>query len=347
VTARTYTLADLAKLVGGRLLGDGGIVIRGVAGIREAQAGEITFVANPKYEEFVNKTEASAIIAPPSLSIAQPSIRHEDPYLAFLKVLTAFAAEWMPVFPRGVHETAAVDESARVGRDVSIGAHCQVDRGAVIGDGCTLLHGTYVGVDAKIGRGCVVYPHVVIRERCEVGDRAIIHAGVVIGSDGFGFARDGDIHKKIPQIGRVVIENDVEIGANTTIDRATTGVTRIGSGSKIDNLVQIAHNVVVGKNCVIAAQVGISGSTVIGDRVMIGGQAGLVGHIEVGEDAVIAAQSGVAKSIPAGTMVWGYPARAHGLAKKLNAFYGRLPDMHRRLKDLEQRIADMEKEEKA
>ncbi|MFQ5511400.1 MAG: UDP-3-O-(3-hydroxymyristoyl)glucosamine N-acyltransferase [Candidatus Krumholzibacteriia bacterium] len=339
----SYSLKELAELVGGALSGDGSTRITGVAGIKEAGSGEITFLANTKYRQFLSSTRASAVIGPREIECALPSIRLEDPYLGFLKVVTMFAERARTQYPRGQHPTAIVDKGARLGANVSIGPYCQIEAGARIGDNSVVLRGGYVGANTAIGESCLIYPNVTIREGCEIGSRVIIHPGAVVGSDGFGFAKDGETQRKIPHIGIVVIGDDVEIGANTTIDRATTGVTRIGGGTKIDNLVQIAHNVTVGKNCIMAAQVGISGSAELGEGVVIGGQAGLVGHIVIGDGVVIAAQAGVTKSIPAGTTVSGYPAREHAQARKLYGFTTRLPELYRKIQELARKVAQLEK----
>jgi UDP-3-O-[3-hydroxymyristoyl] glucosamine N-acyltransferase len=340
---RSYKLRELAALVGGRLEGEGEVEIRGVAGIREAGPGEITFVANPRYEEFIATTRASAIIGGPGLNAATALIRCENPYFAYLQVLNLFAGDAAGRYPRGVHASALVDPGARLGPAVAIGPFCQVSRGAVIGEGTTLVGGVFVGEDVEIGLGCLIYSGVTIREGTRMGDRVILQPGVVIGSDGFGYALDGSTHHKVPQVGRVVIEDDVEIGANTCVDRATTGETRIGRGTKIDNLVQIAHNVVVGPNTVIAAQAGISGSTEIGRGVVIAGQAGLAGHIVVGDGVTIGGQSGVTKTVPPHTVVSGYPAREHSAARRIYAHTAMLPELFKRVKELEARIRELEK----
>jgi UDP-3-O-[3-hydroxymyristoyl] glucosamine N-acyltransferase len=340
---RCYKLCELAAILGGNVEGDGDTVIRGVAGIREAGPGDITFIANPRYEEFLPSTRASAVIGGGTLATSKPLIRISNPYYAYFQVLNIFAADQAVRYPRGVDRTAVVDPSARLGENVAVGPGCQISAHAAIGDDTTILCGSFIGEHASIGKGCLVYPNVTIREGCEIGDRVILQPGVVIGSDGFGYAKNGSTHHKVPQIGRVVIEDDVEIGANSCVDRATTGETRIRRGTKIDNLVQIAHNVVVGENCVIAAQVGISGSTELGDNVVLGGQAGLQGHIVLGNGVVVGGQSGVTKSIPAGTTVSGYPAREHSAARRLGALSAMLPDLFKRVKELELRIRELEK----
>ncbi len=339
----TYSLKQLAGIVGGEVLGEPDIVIDGVAGIREAEKGQITFLANPKYESFLETTRASAVIANRDGRPGVPVIKVENPYLAFLKVVTLFSESAFERYPRGIHTTALIDESASIGKDVAIGAYAVVEDGVVIADRTTILPHVCICKDSRIGEDCLVYPHVTIRERCEIGDRVIVHSGAVIGSDGFGYAKDGDTHHKIPQIGIVRIEDDVEIGANSTIDRATTGVTLIKRGSKLDNLVQIAHNVVVGENSILAAQVGVSGSTELGKNVVLAGQAGLVGHISIGEGARVGAQGGVTKSIPPQTSVSGYPAREHGLARKIYAAMARLPHVMKEFRKLKERVDRLEK----
>jgi UDP-3-O-[3-hydroxymyristoyl] glucosamine N-acyltransferase len=344
VSSLQFKLGELAAIVGGEVEGDAGIEIGGVAGIREARSGEITFLANPKYEEFLDETRASAVIGPPDLKIDKPLIRIENPYLAYLKVLNLFAEQLTVQYPRGVHERAVVDGTARLGANVAVGPFCQISAGAEVGANTTILAGSFVGENVQIGEDCLVYPNVTIREGSRIGDRVILQPGVVIGADGFGFAKDGQTHHKVPQIGRVVIEDDVEIGANSTVDRATTGETRIRRGSKIDNLVQIAHNVTVGEDSIIAAQVGISGSTELGRNVVLGGQAGLAGHITIGDGAMVGAQAGVTKSVPANTSVSGYPAREHNKARRLWAYSNRLPELFERVKELERKLARYEEE---
>ena len=343
MSSLSYSLRELAEMVGGIVNGDDSTRITGVAGIREAASGEITFLASTRYRQYLDTTRASAVIGPREIECAMPSIQLEDPYLGFLKVVSAFAEGTKTTYDRGLHPTAIVAEDAVLGENLCLGPYCQLEPGVKVGSNSTLLRGVYVGAGAVIGRDCLVYPGVVIRDGCEIGDEVIIHPGAVIGSDGFGFAKDGEKHRKIPHIGKVVVGDQVEIGSNTTIDRATTGVTRIGHGTKIDNLVQIAHNVIIGQNCVIAAQVGISGSTELGDGVVIAGQAGLAGHIKMGDGVVIAGGAGVTKSIPAGTTVSGYPAREHAQARKLYGFTTRLPELYKKIQELARKVAQLEK----
>jgi UDP-3-O-[3-hydroxymyristoyl] glucosamine N-acyltransferase len=269
-------------------------------------------------------------------------VRVDNPALGFLKVLRYFSDAVTLTFPRTVHASAVVDETARLGRDVHIGAHVVIEGGVVIGDRSVILPGTCILRHSRLGSECTIYPNAVIREYTEIGDRVIVHAGAVLGSDGFGFIAEGTTQMKVPQIGHVVVEDDVEIGANSCIDRATTGVTRIRRGTKIDNLVQIAHNVDVGEDSILCAQVGVSGSTVVGSRVKLAGQAGLVGHIKIGDGATVSAQGGVTKSVPADTIVSGFPAREHRGALRQYAALGRLPDALDELRQLQQRIAALE-----
>jgi UDP-3-O-[3-hydroxymyristoyl] glucosamine N-acyltransferase len=340
----TYTLGRIAELVEGEVDGDSSIPISGVSGIKEAGAGDITFLDNPRYRSFLDSTKASAVIVRPGGSCPKPSIRIEKPYEAFLKTLHLFRRRTEERYERGVHPTAVVHPSARLGRDVAVCAHVVIEENVTVGDGTTLLPGCCFMAGAEIGRGCLVYPNVTVREECRIGDRVILHAGAVVGSDGFGFLRRGGRPIKVPHIGIVVIEDDVEVGANVTIDRATAGVTRIAAGAKLDNLVHVAHNAMVGENTLIAAQVGISGSTEVGREVVLAGQAGLVGHILIGDGATVGAQAGVTKSVAPGSVVSGYPARPHGIARKIHGFTQRLPHLFRRMQSLEERIEGLEKE---
>jgi UDP-3-O-[3-hydroxymyristoyl] glucosamine N-acyltransferase len=340
----TRSLSELAAELSGEVVGDGATVIRGVAGIREAMPGDITFLANSRYDSHLNQTRASAVICsrePRETSI--PLITVENPYLAFQRAVRIFRPDAHRP-PPGIHATAVVAPDASLGEGVSIGPCCVVESGARLGDRVALMSGCYVGHGVGIGDDTCLYPRVVVREDCLIGERCILHAGVVIGADGFGFAFDAGRYHKVPQVGNVVVGDDVEIGANTTIDRATTHSTKVGDGTKIDNLVQIGHNVVIGRHCIIVAQVGISGSTELEDYVTIGGQAGLVGHIKVGKGAMVGAQSGVSKSVPAESVVTGYPAMQHSLWRRLQAMIHKLPDLTQRTKDLDERVAELERE---
>jgi UDP-3-O-[3-hydroxymyristoyl] glucosamine N-acyltransferase len=340
------TLAEVARLVGGEVVGDGATMLTGVAGIKEAGQGDLTFLSNPKYEKYVAETSASAIIVPRGFrgrpgSAGTALLLADDAYRAFASAMALFAPEGDRVEP-GVHGSAVVSEDAVLGDRVSIGPHAVVMEGAVIGEGTAIHAGSYVGRSCRIGRDVVFYPGVTVRYGSVIGDRVVIHPGTVIGSDGFGFAAAGRANVKVPQIGNVVVEDDVEIGSNVCIDRATLGSTRICRGSKIDNLVQIGHNVVVGEDSIVVAQVGIAGSTSIGRGVVLGGQAGLMGHIEIGDGAMVGAQAGVTKSIPAGERVSGYPARKHTAAKRIYALTEHLPALVERVKELETRLGRLE-----
>ena len=340
----TRTLTELAAELGGVVVGDGSRVIHGVAGIREAQPGDITFLANARYVSYLNETRASAVVCNREPRIAPVALLQVDnPYLAFQKLVRIFRPETFRP-PPGVHPSAVVAPGVSLGREVSIGPHCVIESGVRVGDRTVLMAGGYLGAKATVGDDNLFYPGVTVREECCVGSRCILHAGVVIGADGFGFAFDAGRYQKVPQVGNVVIGDDVEIGANTTIDRATTDSTRVGDGTKIDNLVQIGHNVVIGRHCIIVAQVGISGSTELEDYVVIGGQAGLAGHIRIGQGAQIGAQSGVPRSVPAGETVTGYPAVPQSLFKRISAYMQRLPQLFQRTKALEERVANLEQQ---
>jgi UDP-3-O-[3-hydroxymyristoyl] glucosamine N-acyltransferase len=339
----SYTLEEVARLVGGTVVGAPEVVITGVAGIKEAREGEITFLANSKYESYLATTRASAVIADRENGSPKPIVRVPNPYLAFLKVMSLFSDGHPDRRQQGIHPTAIVAKTAQLSADASIGAYCYVGEGVAIGARTTILPLVCILDGARIGEDCLVYPHVTVRENCLLGNRVILHSGTVIGSDGFGYAKDGDKNRKIPQIGIVAIEDDVEIGANATIDRATTDVTLIKRGVKIDNLVQIAHNVVIGEDSILAAQVGVSGSTELGRNVVLAGQAGLVGHIHIGDNVMVGAQGGVTKSVPANTRVSGYPAREHGSARKIYTLIARLPELFREFKQLAARVDGLEK----
>jgi UDP-3-O-[3-hydroxymyristoyl] glucosamine N-acyltransferase len=341
----TLTLAELAAELGGEVVGDGSTVIRGVAGIREAQPGDITFIANARYDTYLSETRASAVICSrdPRPS-GVPLLCVANPYLAFQRAVRLFRPDEYRPAP-GVHPSAVVSPDARLGEGVSIGPHCVVERGARVGARTVLMAGCYLGVNVAVGEDSYLWPHVTVREECTLGSRCIVHPGAVIGADGFGFAFDAGRYHKVPQVGNVEVGDDVEIGANVTIDRATTDSTRVGSGTKIDNLVQIGHNVTIGEHCIVVAQVGISGSTRLEDFVTIAGQAGLVGHIVIGRGAQVGAQSGVSKSVPPGAQVFGYPALPLNLFKRLNAYIQRLPDLFRRAKALEERVQALERQD--
>ena len=337
------TLAEVAALIGGKVVGDARTVITGVCGIKEAQEGDITFVANSKYLRFLRHTKASAIITERDVRRQdKPLVYADNPSLAFAKMVSLLAPNELRR-PSGISPEAVVGKRVTLGRDAAVQAFAVIEDDAVIGDRTVVYAGCYIGHRARVGSDGLIYPHVSIREDVEIGNRVVIHSGTVIGSDGFGFSMVEGVHHKIPQIGTVVVEDDVEIGANVTIDRARFGKTVIGRGTKIDNLVQIAHNVVIGRHAILVAQAGISGSTTVGSHVILAGQAGVVGHITIGDHAVVAAQSGVSKSIPPNTQVWGYPAKPLARAKRINACVQRLPELVKTVEALRKRVRELEK----
>ena len=334
----TFTLQELAALSGGELVGDPTLKITGAASLSEATQGEISFFTDRKYIGLLRKTRASAVFVPPDFAepINAAQIRVANPTKAFEQVVLKIAPKPITFSP-GIHPSAVVEGSARFGERVSIQPLAVIEAGATIGDDTIIGAGSYVGHETVIGSACHIYPRVTIRERSRIGSRVIIHSGAVIGADGFGFEMVDGRHQKLQQLGIVQIDDDVEIGANTTVDRARFGRTWIQQGVKIDNLVQIAHNVVVGKNSVIVAQAGISGSTRVGERVTMAGQVGIVGHVEIADGTIIAAQSGVAKSLPGG--VWfGYPAVPFAEAKQQIAWIHRLGKLFARVKAIEKKL---------
>lgn len=327
--------------MGAEVVGDPRILISGISGIKEAEPGDITFLDSAKYLDYVDKTNASAIITSVDIKKAsKPIIKTDDPSSALTKLASLFSPPKESV-KQGVHPTAIVGERVTIGPNVSIGPYVIIEDEAVIGQGCVIYPGVYIGYGTHIGEETTLYPHVSIREQTSIGKRVIIHSSAVIGADGFGYHTVEKTHRKIPHIGRVVIEDDVEIGANVTIDRARVNKTLIGKGTKIDNLVHIAHNVIIGKHCIIVAQVGISGSTTVGDNTTIAGQAGLAGHLVIGDNVIIGAQAGVTKSIPSNTFVSGYPARPHKEAAKINAYIQRLPHLYDTVSELKSRVERM------
>jgi len=336
------TLNEIAKLIDGKVVGDGDILITGISGIKEAAEGDITFLANPKYSPLMEKTRAAAIItSTEAQKTSKPVILTENPSLAFAKIISMFMPDDTG-HPQGIDYTVVMGKNVTLGKDVAIGAYVVIGDNVSIGDNSIIYAGCFIGHHTKIGSQTLIYPHVSIRERISIGSRVIIHSGTVIGSDGFGFATIKGSHHKIPQVGTVEIADDVEIGANVTIDRARFDKTMIGRGTKIDNLVQIAHNVVIGENSLIVAQVGISGSTILGNNVTLAGQAGLVGHITIGDNAIVTAQSGVAKSVPADTMVSGYPARPFMTTQRVNASLQNLPKLFDLVKELKKKVEELE-----
>lgn len=320
----SFSAKDIAAAVGGELEGDSSVIIEGAAGLDEASEHDISFFHNTKYIESLQTTQARVVLIPKQINGAplpknKTLIRVANAQWAFAQVL-GLIEQQKHHHPKGIHPKAHVEETA------------------VIGTGTIIYPGCYVGHNVRVGEKCLLYPNVVLREDTQVGNRVIIQAGAILGADGYGFATQGGRHHKIPQIGRVVIEDDVEIGANVTIDRATTGETRVGAGTKIDNLVHIAHNVRIGRDCLIVAQVGISGSTKVGNRVTLAGQVGVTGHLTIGDGAVIAAQSGVMSDVEPGAVLFGSPGRPIKQAMKLQAIYGKLEELYDTVKQLRKKL---------
>lgn len=334
-----FSLKELAAKVNGKVIGKSQTMIRGAAKIDSAKEGEITFLANPKYKQYLVETKASAVVVDQKTEydLSIPAIRVDDVYYRFLQIFLLFNPQ-KEILEPGIHQSAVIHPSTTLGKNIAIGSHVNIGKNCRIGNGTKILHGCVILDNVEIGENCLIYPLASIRENCQIGSEVIIHNGAVIGSDGFGFAPfEGEYHK-IPQIGRVVIEDKVEIGANCTIDRATMGDTIIREGAKLDNLIHIAHNVEVGEWTVMAAQAGISGSTKIGHHVMIGGQVGTVGHISIGNYVQIAAQSGVPKSVPDNEIIFGTPARPIMRTKRIEAVVNQLPELLRRIQQMEREI---------
>mgnify|MGYP001075557422 FL=1 len=336
------TLSEIAAFLQAAVVGDGAVEIRDIKGLDEAGEGDLTFLANPKYRKKIATTAASAIlVSAPVEGTGKNFIVVKDPYAALARLLALFYPEERDF--QGVSPAAFIGPGAAVADGATVYPGAYVGAGARIGRGTVLYPGVYVGHGASVGEDCTLYPNVTVYRRCLIGSRVTLHAGVVVGSDGFGFANPGIENRKVPQVGIVQIDDDVEIQANTTIDRGTLGKTWIQRGAKIDNLVQIAHNVVIGENSIVVAQVGISGSTRLGKRVIIGGQAGLVGHIHVGDNVMIAARAGINKDIPASRIMSGAPAIPHAEWLRLNAHILRLPEMHKTVQELRKKIEELEK----
>ncbi len=335
------TLSEIAVFLGGRISGNGGIRIERIRAIDDAGEGDLTFVANPKYKKRMETTGASAIlVASETACTGKNLLIVEEPYIALGRLLALFHPEEEE--GAGISEHACIEAGASVSPDAVVYPGVHICRGARVESKAILYPGVFIGRDAVVGEASILYPRVTLYRRCLIGRRVVIHAGAVIGSDGFGFAGPGQENLKIPQVGYVQIDDDVEIGANTTIDRGALGRTWVQRGVKIDNLVQIAHNVVIGEYSVVVAQVGISGSTHLGRGVIIGGQAGLVGHIRIGDHVMIAAGSGVHKDVSAGRVVAGKPHMPHGEWLKMEACRSKLPAMRETLSALQRRVTALE-----
>jgi UDP-3-O-[3-hydroxymyristoyl] glucosamine N-acyltransferase len=340
---KSWTAAELAELVGGRVSGDGDVLVVRVAAIKDAGAGDVVFVEDARLLAEAVDSGASCVIVPAGAEVGgRCAIEAARPKLAFALIAAALqpAARREP----GVHPTATVSAEAQLGEGVHVAAGAFVGAGAEVGAGTQILEGAVVGARARAGRDCVLHPRVVLYEGVTLGDRVVLHAGVVVGADGFGYVRDeGGTYHKFPQVGSVVIEDDVELGAGTCVDRGALGETRVGRGTKIDNLVQVGHNVRIGERVVIAAQTGISGSTVIESDAIIGGQVGMGDHARVERGAVVGSKAGIlpGKIVRAGSVMWGVPVRPLEEYKRLNALWGRLPQMRADLEELKRQVREL------
>ncbi len=337
-------LNEVAKHLNGTLIGSGDIVINKPAKIEEAGQGDITFISNPKYKHFLETTKASAVVVDKSVETVQlPHIIVENAYMGFLLLLKLFDPP-RGVDLKGVSEKAHVEQSAKIGSNCAIGPFAFIGSNTILGNNCKIYPGVVISENVTIGDDCIIYSNASVREYSVIGNRVILQNGAIVGGDGFGFAPHEGIYHKIPQIGNVVIEDDVEIGANTTIDRATVGSTRIEHGAKIDNLIMIAHNCSIGANTVIAAQTGVAGSTKIGSNVTIGGQVGITGHIQIGDNSIIAAQSGVTKNVDPQSILMGLPAIPITENKRINISVRKLPTTVKRISILEKELEELKKQ---
>ncbi len=336
-------LKELAEWVGGTIVGDGEIEISGLGSIDEAESGQITFIADAKHLPKLETTKASAILISKEVSSSpKPLIIVPNPRLAFVKILNLFFAKLYQ--SKGIDPNAQISPTAILGRNVTIYPFVYIGDRCRIEDRVTLYPGVYLGEDSSIGEDSILYPNVTVYPGSIIGKRVILHGGVVIGADGFGYVKDGNKNVKIPQVGGVIIEDDVEVGANSTIDRAALGRTIIRRGTKIDNLVMVAHNVEIGEDSIIVAQVGIAGSTKIGKNVILAGQVGVINHLEIGDNVMVGPQSGVAQNLPAHQVFTGSPAIPHREWLRSTALFSKLPEMKRLLSEMEKRLTKIEAE---
>ena len=344
----SFSLEQLAKEIGGTFKGDASLILKGVAPIEKAGSDDITFLTNPRYTSALAHTKASAILTDKELPGVEKSfLLSSNPYSALAKVIGLFYPTLKR--PAGIQVGAWVDTQAKVHKTASIAPGVVVSAGAHIGSGTVLYPGVFIGENTSIGENCIIYSNVSIRENCVLGKRVILQPGVVVGSDGFGFAKEGEEYRKIPQVGNVIIEDDVELGANVCVDRAVLGSTLIGKGTKLDNLIQVGHNVIIGANTVIAAQTGISGSTQVGNNVIMGGQVGLAGHLKIVDQVALATRTGVMEDILEKGVYWGSPSLKMSDEMKNVAVYRRLPELMKRIRLLEkelEKIQNVKKDEK-
>ncbi|MDR1260041.1 MAG: UDP-3-O-(3-hydroxymyristoyl)glucosamine N-acyltransferase [Endomicrobium sp.] len=333
---------ELAKIVSGELVGDSNIILTGINELANAKKNEISFLGNLKYLSLALKSKAGVILVRTDMDISKIKnknfIKVLNPQYAYSIVLSIIEKERLNSIVGSVHESASISNDAKIGKNVYVGQNVVIENEVKIGDNVRIFPNVYIGKNVKIGENCLIYPNVVIRENTVIGDRVTIQPGVVIGGDGFGFIKIKNRTHKIPQIGRVEIGNDVEIGANTTVDRATFDTTRIGNWTKVDNLVQIAHNVQIGENCIIVAQTGIAGSTNLGNDVTIGGQTGLAGHLKIGNNVMIASQSGVSKNIGDDKQVGGNPIAPINQSIKIRTLMRKLPEMYKDLNQIKKKL---------
>lgn len=336
------TLREIAELVNGTLLGDGEIEITGITNIGDATGTDISFAVAPHLDKAAQSNAAAVIIPETITEFDKPAIRVENPRMAFVSLLKIFTPQI--AVPPGVHSAAVIGNNVSLGDNVSIMAYAVIADDVKIGDNTVVYPHTYIGHGATLGKDSLIYPNATIGAGCHIGNRTIVHSGAVIGSDGFGFITIGGRHQKVPQVGNVLIEDDVEIGANVGIDRATTGSTIVKCGTKIDNLVHLAHNVVIGENCFLVAQTGIAGSVKVGNNVTFAGQSGSAGHITIGDNCVFAARSAPISDVPAGSFYAGFPARPHKAWLRAEAGANKIPDLIKKVRDLEKRLATMEGE---
>ncbi len=337
-------IKDIARIVNGKIVGNENIQITNLARIHEAEKGDLTFLYLPQYKKYLETTKASAVLVKKDENLTRDDLTYilvDNPDKAFQEIILKF---FNPEFNlTGIDERSFVHPSAKLGENVAIGKFVVVSENCKIGDNTKIYHGTVLMEDVEVGSDCLLFPNVTIREKCVLGNNVIIHSGTVIGSDGFGYSTDDEgVYHKIPQIGNVIIEDDVEIGSNVSVDRAAVGSTVIKKGVKLDNLVQVAHNVTIGENTVMSGQAGVSGSTKIGKNCIVAGQVGIAGHLEITDKVLIGAQSGISKSITKPGLYFGYPAKEMSIARKLEAHIRNLPNYSKKIKELENKIKELE-----